>query len=57
MATSALIYGAAATYFSEIGGHMSAAIGAGVGLFTDDVLKRAQEWVKTNRIPGQPPGV
>lgn len=52
MATSALVYGLAATYWSSIGGHLSAAIGAGVGLFTDDVLKRAQEWIKTRNIPG-----
>lgn len=55
MTTSVLIYGASATYFGAIGGHMSAAIGAGVGLFTDDVLKRAKEYISTKRFPGEPP--
>lgn len=52
MTTSVLVYGVAVTYFTVIGGHMSAAIGAGVGLFTDDVLKRAQEWIKSKKLPG-----
>lgn len=52
MITSILVYGAAVQYFGEIGGHASAAVGAAVGLFTDETLKRAQNWISNYRIPG-----
>lgn len=53
MVTAVLVYGLASSYFPQIGGQMSAAIGAAVGLFTDDVLKRARDQVKKLKVPGQ----
>lgn len=40
MMTAVLVYGAMVHQLGEIGGHASAAIGSGCGLFTDDALRR-----------------
>jgi len=51
MVTAIMVYGFLASYFPIIGGHASAGIGAAVGLFTDDVLKRARDQVKSMKFP------
>lgn len=53
MVTSMCVYGFLVQWFGLIGGHASAAIGAAVGLFTDDVLRRAREWMKNQKLPGE----
>lgn len=49
--TAIIIYGYLASYFPLIGGHASAAIGASVGMFTDDFLKRVREQVRGLKFP------
>lgn len=49
--TAVLVYGVIASYFPVVGGHASAAIGAAVGLFTDDFLKRARDGVRSFKLP------
>lgn len=57
MLTAIMIYGVLVRQFGEIGGHSSAAIGAAVGLFTDDVLKRSREFIRSVSITGTKPTV
>lgn len=45
MVTAVMVYGFLIQYAGVVGGHASAAVGAAVGLFTDDVLKRAREYM------------
>jgi len=45
MTTAVMVYGVAIHYFGPLGGHASAALGAGVGLFTDEVLKRSKDYI------------
>lgn len=50
--TGIIIYGAIASYFPMIGGHATAAIGAICGSFTDDILRRTRDKVRTIKLPG-----
>lgn len=53
MVTAMLVYGSAVTYIGlPVGGYVSTAIGAGVGLFTDDVLRRVRAEVRKRGLPG-----
>lgn len=46
MATAWVVSGLAVQYLGEIGGQASAALAAGTGLFTDDLLRRIHGLVK-----------
>ena len=45
MVTAVMVYGGLIQYVGPLGGHASAAVGAAVGLFTDDILRRSREWM------------
>lgn len=47
MVTAWFVYGLLTHWFGELGGQFAASCGAAAGLFTDDLLKRAGEWVRT----------
>jgi hypothetical protein len=42
--TGMMIYGLMVNTLGSVGGYLTVATGIGVGLFTDDALKRAREW-------------
>lgn len=56
MVTAILIYGLIASNYPQIGGYAGASIGAAVGLFTDDFLKRARQQVRKMKLPGSDVG-
>jgi hypothetical protein len=53
MVASCMVYGMAIQYMGPLGGYAANSIGIAVGLFTDDVLRRSRQIIKS-KFPGVP---
>jgi drug/metabolite transporter (DMT)-like permease len=53
MATAVVVYSMMLSVLGELGGQASAGIGAAVGIFTDDAMRRVKSYLDRYKLPGE----